>query len=174
VAVTGDVRTDLYRHLTGHAPGFFADRLPGTLSSRITAASNAVFAIENMGMWNVLPPIAATAGAIALLATVSPAMTLGLAAAAAVLIGVMFRLARAGGPLHDRFARRAAAIDGEMVDVIGNIQLVRVFGGIRREHRRFERERHPCTLHPVPVMVTDPANHVTVTLVADFPPRLPC
>src|SRR5690242_8107161 len=37
VGVTGDLRRDLFRHLTGHAPSYFADRLPGTLTSRITA-----------------------------------------------------------------------------------------------------------------------------------------
>jgi DNA-binding response OmpR family regulator len=39
------------------------------------------------------------------------------------------------------------------------------------EHRRFERERHPGTLDAVPVMVADPANHMTVALVTDFPTR---
>ena len=29
VGVTGDLRRDLFRHLTGHAPSYFADRLPG-------------------------------------------------------------------------------------------------------------------------------------------------
>ena len=32
-AVTGDIRRDLFRHLTGHAPSYFTDRLPGTLTS---------------------------------------------------------------------------------------------------------------------------------------------
>src|SRR5438094_10619079 len=35
VTVTGDLRGDLFRYVTGHAPGYFADRLPGTLTSRI-------------------------------------------------------------------------------------------------------------------------------------------
>ena len=69
VGVTGDLRRDLFRHLTGHSPSYFADRLPGTLSSRITATSNAIFTVENMFIWNVLPPCAATVAAIALLAT---------------------------------------------------------------------------------------------------------
>jgi ATP-binding cassette subfamily B protein len=47
VGVTGDLRRDLFRHLTGHAPGYFARRMSGTLASRITATSNAVFAVEN-------------------------------------------------------------------------------------------------------------------------------
>src|SRR5215472_1905548 len=43
VAVTGDIRRDLFRHLSGHSPSYFAERLPGALASRITATSNAVF-----------------------------------------------------------------------------------------------------------------------------------
>ena len=62
VRVTGDLRRDLFRHLTGHSPSYFADRLPGMLTSRITATSNAVFTIENMFVWNVLPPCVATLG----------------------------------------------------------------------------------------------------------------
>ena len=138
VAVTGDVRGDLFRHLTGHAPHFFNERLPGMLSGRITATSNAVFTVENMLMWNVLPPCLATIGAIGYLALVSPVMTASLAVIAAVLAVILFRLAAAGTPLHRGFADKAARVDGEMVDVIGNMQLVRAFGGLAREHRRFD------------------------------------
>ena len=60
VAVTGDLRRDLFRHLTGHSQGYFADRMPGTLTSRVTSTSNAVFTSENMFFWNVMPPCAAT------------------------------------------------------------------------------------------------------------------
>ena len=52
VGVSGDLRGDLFRHLTGHAPSYFADRLAGTLTGRITATSNAAFAVENLFMWN--------------------------------------------------------------------------------------------------------------------------
>ncbi len=138
VGVTGDVRADLFRHLTGHSPNFFNERLPGMLSGRITATSNAVFTVENMLMWNVLPPCLATLGAIGYLALVSPAMTAVLAVIAAVLAVMLFRLAAAGAPLHRGFADKAARVDGEMVDVIGNMQLVRAFGGLAREHKRFD------------------------------------
>ena len=43
----------------------------------------------------------------------------------------MFRLAAAGKPLHDEFADKAAAVDGEMVDVISNMPLVRAFCGLQ-------------------------------------------
>lgn len=138
VRVTGDLRSDLFRHLTGHAPGYFLDRLPGVLTSRITATSNAVFQIENMFVWNVLPPVAATVGAIAFLTTVSLQMAATLVVIAALVIMLMFRIASAGRPLHHDFANKAAAVDGEMIDVIGNMSVVRAFGGIAREHKRFD------------------------------------
>jgi ATP-binding cassette subfamily B protein len=70
VRVTGDLRRDIFRHLTGHAPSYFSDRMPGMLTSRITATSNAVFTVENMFVWNVLPPCIATIAAIGLIGTV--------------------------------------------------------------------------------------------------------
>jgi ATP-binding cassette subfamily B protein len=138
VEVTGDLRADVFRHLTGHAPNYFADRLPGMLSSRITAASNAVFTVENMFAWNVLPPCIATLAAIMLIGTVSIPMASGLAVVAGIVVIAMFRMAAAGKPLHDDFADKAAVVDGEMVDVINNMTLVRAFCGLRHEHDRFD------------------------------------
>ena len=138
VRVTGDLRRDMFRHLTGHAPSYFSDRLPGMLTSRITATSNAVFTVENMFVWNVLPPCIATVSAIALLSTVSPAMAGGLIVVAGGMVIAMFHLAAAGKPLHDEFANKAAAVDGEMVDVVNNMPLVRAFCGLRFEHDRFD------------------------------------
>jgi ATP-binding cassette subfamily B protein len=138
VGVTGEVRRDLFRHLTGHAASYFAGRSPGTLTSRITATSNALFTIENMLVWNVLPPCMATVCAIALVATVSWSMAAGLIVVAGLVMVVMFRRAAAGKPLHHEFANRAAAVDGEMTDVVGNMALVKSFGGLVREHRRFD------------------------------------
>jgi len=138
VGVTGDLRRDIFRHLTGHSPNYFSDRLPGMLTSRITATSNAVFTVENMFIWNVLPPCMATISAIALIVTVSLPMAAGLIVVAGAMVMVMFRLAAAGRPLHDDFANKAAAVDGEMVDVINNMPLVRAFCGLRFEHDRFD------------------------------------
>jgi ATP-binding cassette, subfamily B, bacterial len=138
VGVTGDLRRDIFRHLTGHAPSYFSDRLPGMLTSRITATSNAVFTVENMFVWNVLPPCVATVAAIALISTVSPMMAGGLIVAAGAMVIAMFHLAAVGKPLHDDFADKAAAVDGEMVDVINNMPLVRAFCGLRFEHDRFD------------------------------------
>ncbi len=138
VGVTGDLRRDIFRHLTGHAASYFSDRLPGMLTSRITATSNAVFTVENMFVWNVLPPCIATVAAIALIGTVSLSMSAGLMVIAGAMVIGMFHLAARGKPLHDDFADKAAAVDGEMVDVINNMPLVRAFCGLSFEHDRFD------------------------------------
>jgi ATP-binding cassette subfamily B protein len=138
VGVSGDLRRDLFRHLTGHAPTFFSERLPGVVASRVTATSNAVFTIEQMFVSNVLPPCISTIGAIAVITTVSLPMAAMLLGVAGVVIVAMFHLAAKGRPLHHSFADKAAAVDGEMVDVIANMPVVRSFGGLGRELHRFD------------------------------------
>jgi ATP-binding cassette subfamily B protein len=137
-SVTGDVRRDLFRHLTGHAPSYFANWQPGVLTSRVSATSNAMFTVENLLVWNVLPPCMATIWAIALVGTVSVPMAASLVVVAAVVIVGMFMWAAAGKRLHHEFASRAAAVDGELTDVVGNMAMVKAFGGIAREHTRFD------------------------------------
>jgi ATP-binding cassette subfamily B protein len=136
VAVTGDIRRDLFGHLSGHSPSYFAERLPGALASRITATANAAFTTENTGSWNVLPPCVAVVCAIIFIGSVNPTMAGALVAMAGGLGGLIFFLARRGTPLHRSFASKAAAVDGELVDVIGNMGVVRAFGATFREQRR--------------------------------------
>jgi ATP-binding cassette subfamily B protein len=136
VAVTGDVRRDLFAHLSGHSPSYFAERLPGALASRITATSNAVFTTENTGSWNVLPPVIGVACSIVFIGFVNATMAAALVGVAAGLGMLVFFLARRGTPLHRSFAAKAAAVDGEMVDVIGNMSVVRAFGAMFREQKR--------------------------------------
>jgi ATP-binding cassette subfamily B protein len=139
VGVTGDIRRDLFAHLTGHSPAYFADRLPGMLAARITATANAIYTVESTIAWNVLPPCLAVVFSIGILATVDPVMALTLVAISAVLSAVLIRMAAGGRVLHHDYASNAAAVDGELVDVINNMPLVRAFGATRRERDRFAR-----------------------------------
>jgi ATP-binding cassette subfamily B protein len=120
VSVTGDIRRDLFRHLTGHAPSYFAAASPGALTARVTATSNALFTVENLLVWNVLPPCMATIWAIMFVGTVSLPMAAGLVVVAALVIVTMVHKA------------------GELSDVVGNMAIVKAFDGISRENRRFE------------------------------------
>jgi ATP-binding cassette subfamily B protein len=139
VAVGGDLRIDLFEHLSGHGTGYFADRFPGALAGRIVAAGNAAFSIENRLTWSTIPPAAAVVSSIAVLGTVNWRLTVGLAVVAAVLGGFISRMAARSRPLHDRYADRAAAVTGDLADIVGNIGLVRSFAAAQRERERLSR-----------------------------------
>ena len=136
VNVSGSVRRKLFRHLTGHAPSFFSTRSAGALTSRITSTANALYTAENMVTFNAMPPLIATFVAILYLATVSIPMALSLTAVVAFVVFVMFRWAAGGTPLHHAYASNAANVDGDMIDVVSNMSLVKAFGRLRSEHLR--------------------------------------
>ncbi|NYH15860.1 ABC transporter ATP-binding protein [Paraburkholderia bryophila] len=138
VAVTGDIRREMFDYLAGHAPSFFSDKQPGVLSSRISATANAVYVLENTVAWTALPPSLTVIGAIAMVAAVSVPMSLTLVGISAVLAFCLFLLARKGTARHEAFAKQAASVDGELVDVIGNMGLVRAFCAVFPERRRFD------------------------------------
>src|SRR5262249_58145766 len=104
LAVAGAWPRDLSGNLPAQARSYLPDGMPGTLTSRITATSNAVFTLQNMSVWNVMPPCMATLIAIGFVATVSLPMAAVLMALAGILVVAMFRLAAAGRPLHHEFA----------------------------------------------------------------------
>jgi ATP-binding cassette subfamily B protein len=138
VAVTGDVRRDLFRHLAGHSPTYFAERLPGALASRVSATATAAFTVENTTVWNVLPPTVAVVLSIAFIASVNLLLAATLFTASVTLGIVIFVLARKGTPRHRDYAEKAAAVDGELVDIIGNFNVVRAFGAVFREQKRLD------------------------------------
>lgn len=137
VAVTGDIRQDLFRFLTGHSPAYFADRMPTSLAARIATAGNVSFTIENLLAWSVLPPSLNVLLSVALMLSVSTIMGSVTVVLAIGLCFLMFRLAVRGRKLHGDYAATAAGLEGETLDVMGNIALVRAFGMRNRERERF-------------------------------------
>ncbi len=137
VAVTGDVRRELFGYLTGHSTDYFSNAQPGMLASRISATANAIFTIENTTAWSALPPLLSVLGAIALIGWVSIGMASALVAVSIVMTVFLFLLARKGGARHMQFASCAAFVDGELVDLLANMSLIRAFGAAAREHVRF-------------------------------------
>ncbi|MEA2788067.1 MAG: ATP-binding cassette, subfamily bacterial [Acetobacteraceae bacterium] len=136
VAVTGDIRGDLFRHLAGHSPAYFAERLPGALASRITSTANAAFTLESTGAWNVLPPAIALVLSICFIGSVNLPLAGTLTAIAVALGVVVYYMARKGSQRHRDYATKAAVVDGEMVDIISNFNVVRAFGATFREQQR--------------------------------------
>ena len=136
VAVTGDMRRDLFGYLAGHSPGFFASRLPGGIASRVSSSANNAFILMNTSIWSVIPPVVAVALSIAFIGSVQIWLAVGLLVLALLLGVVVFTLARRGTPLHRAYAEQAAGVDGELVDVISNFGVMRAFGATGREQAR--------------------------------------
>jgi ATP-binding cassette subfamily B protein len=136
VAVGGDIRLDLFNHLSGQGTRYFVEQFPGALAGRITAAANAAWTIENSLMWTTVPPGAAVLGAIFLLGSINWHLTAVLLVVVAALGASIGWLAAGGRHLHQNFAGYAAHVSGDLTDVVSNIGLVRAFGAANRERER--------------------------------------
>lgn len=136
VAVGGDIRLDLFNHLSGQGTRYFIERFPGALAGRITAAANAAWTIENSLTWTTIPPGAAVLGSIFVLGTINWHLTAVLLVIVGVLGTTIGWMAAHGSHLHQSFAGHAAHVSGDLTDVVSNIGLVRAFGATRREHER--------------------------------------
>ncbi len=136
VAVGGDIRLDLFNHLSGQGTRYFVERFPGALAGRITAAANAAWTIENSLTWTTIPPGAAVVGSIFVLGTINWHLTAVLLLIVAALGTIIAWLASHGTHLHQSFAGHAAHVSGDLTDVVSNIGLVRAFGAARREQER--------------------------------------
>ena len=136
VAVGGDIRLDLFNHLSGHGTRYFVERFPGALAGRITAAANAAWTIENSLTWTTIPPGAAVLGSIFVLGTINWHLTVVLLVIVGVLGTTIGWMASHGAQLHQSFAGHAAHVSGDLTDIVSNIGLVRAFGAARREHER--------------------------------------
>lgn len=136
VAVGGDMRLELFDHLSGQGTKYFVERFPGALAGRITAAANASWTIENALTWTTIPPGIAVILSIFVLGTINWHLTAVLIVIVTLLGVVIGWLASQGKELHQSFAGHAAHVSGDLTDVVTNISLVRAFGAARREQQR--------------------------------------
>jgi ATP-binding cassette, subfamily B, bacterial len=140
VAVGGDLRLDLFDHLSGHGSRYFTDQFPGALAGRITTAANAAWSIENSLTWTTIPPGMAVVSSIAVLSVINWQITALLFVIVTMLGVIIARRAARGHHLHARFASQAATVTGDLTDIVSNMGLVRAFGASRREQARLSRK----------------------------------
>ena len=136
VAVGGDIRIDLFDHLSGQGTRYFVEQFPGALAGRITAAANAAWLIESSLTWNTIPPGVAVIASILVLGTINWHLTVVLLAVVSVLGAFIAWWASRGRELHRNFAGQAAHVSGDLTDVVSNMGLVRAFGATQREQQR--------------------------------------
>jgi ATP-binding cassette subfamily B protein len=141
VVATGvDMRLDLFQHLTGHPIRYFSQHFAGSLGSRITATANAAGMILRSLTWSIVPPCTELIGAVIVLTTIHPLMSVALACFVAVVAFAIVWFGVRGREVHHAFAHQASRAGGEMVDVVSNVWTVKAFSARQRERDRLARE----------------------------------
>ncbi|MFZ1415096.1 MAG: ABC transporter ATP-binding protein [Defluviicoccus sp.] len=140
VAVGGDLRLDLFKHLVGHGSRYFSERMGGALASRITNAANASWLILQSLTWMTIPPATAVVSSIVVLGIINWEITLALFVIVSLIAAAIAWMSVRGVRLHERFAGRAASVSGDLTDVVSNIGLVRTFNAQRHETARLSRK----------------------------------
>lgn len=117
----------LFRHLGKHSHTYFSDRFAGSLSSKVTHASEGVQSLYESFVWNYYP------GILALLLTVVYTTYLNLIAGLifmgllVILFPLNFYLARYRRPHVVKYSAQSTRTRGRLVDSITNMAAVRQY-----------------------------------------------
>jgi subfamily B ATP-binding cassette protein MsbA len=138
--VIADLRKDLFRHLAGQPPGFFALRRVGELSSRITTDTATIQLVLRFGLPELLRQGLFLIGALTLVTLTNPRLTLVTLTAIpfAVLVGWFFgrRVRRISTSISDILAAAVARAE----QVFTQIRVVQSFTREAWEAERFAAE----------------------------------
>ena len=132
------IRLDMVDYLTGHQMPFFQNQRAGSLGHRISGLAGIFGAIVHRLLQEVTPPLIAFAGAIIIFLTIDVRMALVLGAIFIVVTVALVLLGLRGHVHHKAFAETAGTVGGELVDLIGNIWVVKAFAARQRELSRLE------------------------------------
>ena len=138
IKVGEGIRLDLFERVASRSWTFFNANASGAIAGRILAATTAGTSVLRTVVWNVLPPLTDLFGSIVVLTTVDWHIAAGLVVAGGAATYGLHRLGRRGFPVHEAYHQEAAAVAGELVDVLGNMGLVRAYGAQGRERQRLQ------------------------------------
>ena len=132
------IRLDMVDYLTGHQMPFFQNQRAGSLGHRISGLAGIFGALIHRLLQEVTPPLIAFAGAMLIFVTIDVWMAVVLGITFLLVTGVLVVLGFQGHVHHKEFAEHAGTVGGELVDLIGNIWVVKAFAAGQRELSRLE------------------------------------
>ncbi|WP_271299465.1 ABC transporter ATP-binding protein [Sphingomonas sp. CV7422] len=133
-----DIRLDMVDYLTGHQMPFFQNQRAGSLGHRVSGLAGIFGSIVHRLLQEVTPPLIAFVGAMIIFVSIDPAMAAVLGVIFVVVTVVLVLLGLRGHVHHKAFAERAGTVGGELVDLIGNIWVVKAFAAHQRELSRLQ------------------------------------
>lgn len=130
------IRLDMVDYLTGHQMPFFQQQRAGSLGHRVTVLSSTFGALVHRIFQEVLPPLIAFGGAAIIFFSIDARLGVVLSVVFVAVTAALVVLGLRGHLLHQDYAERSGKVGGELVDVIGNMGLVKAFAARGRELRR--------------------------------------
>ncbi len=132
--------TTLFKHLSSHSHTYFSNRFAGSLSSKVSHASEGTQSLAEAFLWNYYPTIISFFLTAGLIATSSGYAAIIFITLLVILIPTNILLARYRRPHVVQFSAQATKARGNAVDAITNIAAVRQFSRYESEFKRFGQE----------------------------------
>lgn len=128
----------LFAYLTHHSHAYFSDRFAGSLSSKISHASEGVQSLFEALMWNYYPSILSLIITIVFMWVSNPNLGILFLTLVLILIPLNVFLARLRRPLVVAFSAQATKARGYAVDAITNMAAIRQYSRMEDEKREFD------------------------------------
>ncbi|WP_010184448.1 ABC transporter ATP-binding protein [Sphingomonas sp. PAMC 26605] len=132
------IRLDMVNYLTGHQMPFFQNQRAGSLGHRISGLAGIFGAIMHRLLREVTPPLITFVGAILIFVSIDAMMAAVLGGVFLAVTIALILLGLRGHVHHTAFAKHAGRAGGELIDMIGNIWVVKAFAARDRELDRLE------------------------------------
>lgn len=136
VGARATTRYALSSYVISHSHSYFADRFAGSISSKITQASNSMKDIAEGILWNFIPFIVSIVGSFVLAFYTSPPIAFVFLAWVCVITPINVYLVKKGVPLSIAAQKAETALGGATVDMLTNMNAVHEYA-----HQPFELER---------------------------------
>ncbi|MET0247014.1 MAG: ABC transporter ATP-binding protein [Sphingomonas sp.] len=127
------IRLDMFDYLTGHQMPFFQQQRAGSLGHRIGSLAGNFGALVHRLLMEVTPPLVTFVGALVIFIAIDQRMAGVLAAIFVIVTAILVRHGLRGHVHHRAFAQKAGVVGGELVDLIGNIWVLKAFAARQRE-----------------------------------------
>lgn len=130
----------LFEYLSRHSYTYFSDRFAGSLSSKVTHASEGVESIAESLMWNYYPTVLSIIFTLGYMMTSSRLVAVIFIILIAIVVPLNIVLARYRRPHVVEYSAQATKARGYAVDTITNMSAVRQFVRFKDEKEQFDEQ----------------------------------
>lgn len=127
----------LFTHLTRHSHAYFSDRFAGSLSSKVTHASEGASDLAESFMWNYYPSVLSLVFTFVFIFATSVTAGSLFLALVLILVPLNIVLVKRRRPHVVEYSEQTTKARGYAVDAISNMAAIRQFARVKEETARF-------------------------------------